>query len=92
MRLARVIGQCWGAKQASSHTGEKLLRLEILGAQLEPTGAEVIAIDRLGAGPRELVLFAHGSRCRDLTLGEAAATKEIVVAIVDDLQINEVAR
>ena len=43
----------------------------------------VVAVDHLGAGPGELVLVAHGSRCRDVTLGEEVATKELVVAIVD---------
>lgn len=43
----------------------------------------LVAVDRLGAGPGELVLVAHGSRCRDLTLGEQVATKELVIAIVD---------
>ena len=43
----------------------------------------MVVVDRLGAGPGELVLVAHGSRCRDLTLGPTVATKEMVVAIVD---------
>jgi microcompartment protein CcmK/EutM len=46
--------------------------------------AVVVAADRLGAGPGELVLVAHGSRCRDLTLGEDVPTKDVVIAIVDD--------
>ena len=46
-------------------------------------GGEVAAVDRLGAGPGELVLVAHGSRVRDLTVGEGVCDKDIVVAIVD---------
>lgn len=50
---------------------------------LEIAARTVVAVDRLGAGPGELVLVAHGSRCRDLTLGQQVPTKEVVVAIVD---------
>ena len=46
-------------------------------------GARTVAIDALGAGPGELVLVAHGSRVRDLTVGETACDKDIVIAIVD---------
>ena len=52
-------------------------------SDLETAARTVVAVDRLGAGPGELVLVAHGSRCRDLTLGERVPTKEVVVAIVD---------
>jgi microcompartment protein CcmK/EutM len=54
---------------------------------LRGSDAWLIAADRLGAGPGELVLAAHGSRCRDLTIGEAVATKDVVIAIVDHAQI-----
>jgi ethanolamine utilization protein EutN len=47
----------------------------------------LVVADRLGAGPGELVLVAHGSRCRDLTLGPAVPTKEVTVAIVDRAQV-----
>jgi len=86
VRLARVLGPCWGARRAPGLDGVKILRLEplCLGAGgLVPSGGEVEAVDRLGAGPGELVLVAHGSRVRDLTVGEAVCDKDIVVAIVD---------
>ena len=86
MRLARVIGPVWGARRASGLDGAKILRLQPLqydGQDLVASTGEVEAIDRLGAGPGELVLVAHGSRVRDLTVGETVCDKDIVVAIVD---------
>lgn len=50
-----------------------------------------VVLDRLGAGPGELVLVAHGSRCRDLAFGPEGQTlpvKELVVAIVDQARIG----
>ena len=56
--------------------------------RLEPGPGTLVAVDRLGAGPGELVLVAHGSRCRDITLGPTVATKELVIAIVDRAQVE----
>lgn len=98
MRLAQVMGQVWGARQAPGLDGVRLLvvRPADAGAPPRPQAQTAlpsppeaaalpcfIAADALGAGPGEWVLVAHGSRCRDLTLGPLAPTKDVVVAIVD---------
>lgn len=80
MRLGRVKGALWGARHASGLDRQKLLKIELEG------GGVVVAVDGLSAGPGDRVLVAHGSRVRDLTVGEAVATKDVVVAIVDDLE------
>ena len=93
MRLARVVGPVWGARHAAGLDGQKLLALQPLevaadGKTLVASSGEVIAVDRLSAGPGELVLVAHGSRVRDLTVGVAVADKDIVVAIVDGTALD----
>ena len=77
MRLGRVVGAVWGAKHAAGLDGAKLLVVE------DASGGRVTAIDRLGAGVGERVLVAHGTRVRDLTVGETVALKDVVIAIVD---------
>lgn len=85
MRLARVIGPVWGARHAGGLDGHKLLEVALVEATAPhlPSGGHQVAIDALGAGPGELVLIAHGSRVRDLTVGASVPDKDIVVAIVD---------
>lgn len=84
MRLGRVKGALWGARHASGLDRQKLLKIELEGAgQIKSI---VVAVDGLQAGPGDRVLVAHGSRVRDLTVGEQVATKDVVVAIVDDLE------
>ena len=92
MRLARVLGPVWGARHAAGLDGAKLLALEplcVVDGKLAPSGGRVVAVDRLGAGPGELVLVAHGTRVRDLTVGEAVADKDIVLAIVDGTALED---
>ena len=88
MRIARVVGPVWGARHAASLDGVKLLEVALLGVvdgAWRDDGARSVAVDALGAGPGELVLVAHGSRVRDLTVGVGLADKDVVVAIVDGL-------
>ncbi len=77
MRLGRVVGAVWGAKHAAGLDGAKLLVVEDAG------GGRVTAIDKLGAGVGDRVLVAHGTRVRDLTVGETVPLKDVVIAILD---------
>lgn len=108
MLLAAVVGHVWGARQAESLQGHRLLVVRpltrqavcgragqvVLGQEAAEAplrrgrGGTLVVADRLGAGPGELVLVAHGSRCRDLTLGEHVATKEVTIAIVDGAELR----
>lgn len=72
-----MIGAVWGARHASGLDGAKLLTVE------DSRGGQIVAIDKLGAGPGDRVLIAHGSRVRDLTVGASWPLKDVVIAIVD---------
>jgi microcompartment protein CcmK/EutM len=52
------------------------------------TGRLVVAIDGLDAGPGDRVIVAHGTRVRDITVGEAVADKDVVVGIVDGMALD----
>jgi ethanolamine utilization protein EutN len=73
------VGAVWGARQAQGLGGERLLIVA------RRDGSRIVAVDRLGAGPGDRVLTAHGSRVRDLTVGETVPLKDVVVAIVDGI-------
>lgn len=81
MRIAQVIGPVWGARHADGLHGRKILALQT------QDGGQVCAVDALGAGPGEWVLVAHGSRVRNLTVGEDVADKDIVIAILDGMDL-----
>ena len=85
MRIAQVIGPVWGARHADGLHGRKILALQT------QDGGQVCAVDALGAGPGEWVLVAHGSRVRNLTVGEGVADKDIVIAILDGMDLASLA-
>jgi ethanolamine utilization protein EutN len=80
--LGTVIGPIWGARHASALDGQKLLRVAL------DAGGEVVVVDALRAGVGDRVLVAHGSRVRDLTVGEGVAEKDILVAIIDGVAVE----
>ncbi len=92
MLLGRVVGRLWAARQASTLGGRKLLLVRAESASSARDGGEgpgrlIVAVDGLHAGPGDRVIVAHGSRVRDLTVGPDVADKDVVVAIVDDLEV-----
>jgi ethanolamine utilization protein EutN len=90
MLIGEVVGRLWASRQAETLGGRKLLLVRPLrsaGTGTAPTDRLVVAVDGLAAGPGDRVLVAHGSRVRDLTVGADVADKDVVIAIVDDLEL-----
>jgi len=85
MHIARVIGTVVSARKDERLDGSKLLLLEPLSAAKgKPSGdASVIAIDTVGAGVDETVLYVTGSGARRAVGSETTPTDAAVVGIVD---------
>jgi len=89
MHLARVIGTVVSARKDERLNGSKLLLLE----PLSPTGkaggpSAVIAVDTVGAGVEEAVIYVTGSSARRAVGSEDAPTDAAVVGIVDHWDAN----
>jgi ethanolamine utilization protein EutN len=89
MLIGQVVGRLWASRQAETLAGRKLLLVRPLTAAGRLSDRLVVAVDGLHAGPGDRVIVAHGSRVRDLTVGEGVADKDVVVGIVDDLAMDE---
>jgi ethanolamine utilization protein EutN len=85
MVIGEVVGRLWASRQAATLAGRKMLLVRPLGAR-GAGGRLVVALDALDAGPGERVLVARGSRVRDVTVGETAPDKDVVLGVVDDWQ------
>jgi len=90
MIIGEVVGRLWASRQAETLAGHKLLLVRPLAGRerLAETDRLVVAVDGLDAGPGDRVIVAHGSRVRDITVGETVADKDVVIAIVDDLELR----
>jgi len=93
MFLARVIGSVVSTKKDDTMKGRKLLLLRPLfpdeanPAQLKPGGTPVVAVDTLGAGAGDLVLFCQGSSARQATGMKTLPIDAAVVGLVDTVEV-----
>jgi ethanolamine utilization protein EutN len=94
MLIGEVVGRLWASRQAATLGGQKLLLVRPLVVTERGRGAPapgerlVVAVDGLDAGPGDRVIVAHGTRVRDITVGEGVADKDVVVGIVDDFALE----
>lgn len=89
MNLARVAGTVVATQKEPSMTGTKFLVLERLSETLKPKGDFVVAVDAVGAGEGEVVLYASGSSARQTRFTKDRPADAVIMAIVDSFSIGD---
>jgi len=93
MFLARVIGSVVSTKKDETLRGRKLLLLRPMlvdesdPAKLRPGPNTIVAVDALGAGINDLVLFCQGSSARQATGMKSLPIDAAVVGHVDTVEV-----
>jgi len=93
MFLARVIGSVVSTKKDAAMTGRKLLVLRPLlvdesdSGKFRPGQNTIVAVDTLGAGKDEWVLFCQGSSARQASGLKSLPVDAAVVGIVDRVEV-----
>ena len=91
MILARVCGQVVSTRKSENLEGFKILIIQPLDMEtIEPKGAPVVSLDKVGAGEGEVVVAVSGSSARQTKQTDAKPTDNSIVAIVDSVNINGV--
>ena len=88
MNLAKVLGRVVSTRKEGAIEGLTLLMLGVAGPDGELTGASVVAVDAVGAGEGEYVLYASGSSARQTRATEGKPVDAVVMAIVDSWDIE----
>ena len=83
MQLARVIGTVVATVKNDSLEGRKLLIVQSLDARLRPQGSPLVALDAIGAGEGELVIWCRGKEASFPFRREDTPTDCTIIAIVD---------
>jgi len=93
MYLARVIGSVVSTKKDETMRGQKLLLLrpmlidEAKPAQFRAGTNTIVAVDTLGAGSNDLVLFCQGSSARQASGMKTLPVDAVVVGLVDSVEV-----
>jgi microcompartment protein CcmK/EutM len=88
MLLARVAGTVVATRKEPRIAGTKLLLLRTLDVDDTETGAYVVAVDAVGAGVGEVVLYATGSSARQTEATHERPVDAVVMAIVDTWEVG----
>lgn len=83
MQLARVVGTVVSTVKNETLQGRKLLLVQTLNADLEPTGKPQIALDSVGAGVGELVFWCRGKEASFPFKRDSTPTDCTIVGIID---------
>jgi ethanolamine utilization protein EutN len=93
MFLARVIGQVVSSKKDEAMQGRKLLLLRPMlvdeknPAEFRAGSNTVVAVDSIGAGVGELVMFVQGSSARKVEGLSPCPVDAAVTGIVDTVDV-----
>lgn len=89
MLIGRVIGNIVATKKNLKLDGEKLLLVQPLDLAGASKGAPIIAIDRMGAGPKERVLYTQDGRAAQQILGRGTAGVDAaILGVIDEIDFG----
>lgn len=89
MHLGRIIGTVVATRKDEKLIGTKLMITQPLNINLEPKSEPLVAVDTVGAGIGELILYVTGTAARIAAKKMDAPIDAAIVAIVDDLDVRE---
>ncbi len=93
MFLAKVIGNVVATQKNPRFQGMKLLLIQPYisrDRQLVQSGSSIVAVDSVGAGEGELVMFTQGSSARLTDSTKDTPADAVIIGIVDTVEVEGV--
>ena len=88
MLLGRVTGTVVASQKEPLMDGLKFLVVRQLGVDNNEASGYVVAVDAVGAGIGEVVMYASGSSARQTELTFNRPCDAVIMAIVDEWEVN----
>ena len=88
MLLGKVVGTVVATRKEPTLDGSKLLLVRGLDLDAKLTATLVVAVDAVGAGVGEVVLYASGSSARQTEMTKDRPVDATIMAIVDQLEVG----
>ena len=88
MLLGRVAGTVVASRKEPLMEGMTLLLVRQIDVDDSETGGYVVAVDSVGAGVGEVVLYASGSSARQTAITKDRPCDAVIMAIVDTWEVG----
>jgi len=88
MYLGRVVGSVWATMKDHRLEGHRLLMVQPLTPELQPTGKHLICADWTGAGAGELVYWTRSREASYAFMPEEVPVDSTIVGIVDSISLR----
>jgi microcompartment protein CcmK/EutM len=88
MKMGRVVGSVVATQKDERLNGLKLLVVQNLDLGMTLEKGYVVAVDSVGAGAGEVVLYATGSSARQTSLTDGRPVDAVIMAIVDEYDVG----
>ena len=88
MLLGKITGTVVATRKESQLDGLRFLLVHELDTDINPTGKMVVAVDSVGAGVGEVVLYASGSSARQTEATRDRPVDATIMAIVDVVEVD----
>ena len=88
MYLGKVVGSVWCTAKNERLSGQRLLIVQPVTPEMEPTGKRLICTDSTGAGAGELVYYCGGKESSFPFLPTEVPTDRTIVGIVDSVHVD----
>jgi microcompartment protein CcmK/EutM len=86
--IGKVVGTVVATRKEEELSGLKMLVVRGVDLDGKPTGTVVVAVDAIGAGVGEVVLYASGSSARQTKVTKDRPVDATIMAIVDQLEVG----
>ena len=88
MVIAKVVGTVVSSKKEPSMEGLRFMLLQPVDVDRKAAGNQLVAIDAVGSGPGEYVLYASGSSARQTRVTDKRPCDAVIMAIVDNWEVD----
>jgi len=88
MLIGKVVGSVVSTRKDEKLEQHKLLVVQVHDHENKPTPQYVVAVDSVGAGHEDMVLYATGSSARQTTITENRPCDAVIMAIVDSWDLG----
>lgn len=89
MQIGKVVGTVVATRKDDTLVGSKLMITQPLNFKNEYEGKPLIAVDTVGAGIGELVIYTKGAAARNAAKKHDSSINAAIIGIVDSIDVWE---